>query len=663
MPPPLHFAFVLHNHQPVGQLPEEFDRNYAQAYRPFLDVVERFPGVRLGLHISGVLLDWLWRYQPDYVARLQRLVDRGQVEILTGGHYEPMLALLPDRDKHGQIRRLTQRIEELFGLTPRGLWLAERVWEPHLARPLAEAGVAYTLLDSILFEQLGLAEEETFGYFLTEEQGATVGVFPINQTVRQAIPFESPEAVLELLRARAAEGPPRLVVFADDGEKFGGWPKTHQTCYGEGWLERFCTLLQHQADWLHLTTLGDWYASQPARGLIYLPTGSYQEMLAWSGGYWRNFLRRYEEANWMHKRMLLASEHVGALAAQLAATEPDDPRRVTLQEAQEALWKGQCNCGYWHGVFGGLYLKHIRGAVYRNLLRAEKQVETAEDLGTAWVVAEEKDLDRDGQTEVLLRTPRLLAVLAPARGGALVELDERTSAWNLLATLRRRREAYHTDEDRAPVDWYPRAALLDHFLHPDTTLASFQQAAYGEQGDFVTGGYDREVYEDETQAVVRLARRGQVWIGARAGPVQVEKSLILPAGAAHFRVLYHVTNLAPHPAEFGFGVESNLVLAGDELPQWGYRPADEGDWLSLQQTAAHEGVTDLQLRDQWLPLSLALTFTVPAGLWHVPIHTLSRAVTQLERAHQCSAFLAHWPLSLGPGERWEMEMRWVLAGD
>ena len=36
------------------------------------------------------------------------------------------------------------------------------------------------------------------------------------------------------------------------------------------------------------------------------------------------------------------------------------------------LYRSQCNDAYWHGVFGGLYLNHLREAAYSNLLRAER---------------------------------------------------------------------------------------------------------------------------------------------------------------------------------------------------------------------------------------------------------------------------------------------------
>jgi alpha-amylase len=41
-------------------------------------------------------------------------------------------------------------------------------------------------------------------------------------------------------------------------------------------------------------------------------------------------------------------------------------------EARRELYRGQCNCSYWHGVFGGLYLGHLRFAVYKHLLAAER---------------------------------------------------------------------------------------------------------------------------------------------------------------------------------------------------------------------------------------------------------------------------------------------------
>ena len=81
------------------------------------------------LHFSGCLLEWLEANAPDVTDRICALVERGQVELMTGGFYEPILAALPRRDQVGQIRMLTDHLAHNYGATQTGLWLTERVWE------------------------------------------------------------------------------------------------------------------------------------------------------------------------------------------------------------------------------------------------------------------------------------------------------------------------------------------------------------------------------------------------------------------------------------------------------------------------------------------------------------------------------------------------------
>ncbi|HET9233042.1 MAG TPA: hypothetical protein VFP10_02750, partial [Candidatus Eisenbacteria bacterium] len=143
--PSITFLLVIHNHQPLGNFEHVLERVYDEAYAPFFDVLARHPGVKIGAHHSGSLLAWLERAHPEYLERLRHLVERGQVELLTGGFHEPVLAAIPEDDRRGQIAKQTAWLTSRFGRKPVGLWLAERVWEPDLAGSLAEAGVKYTL--------------------------------------------------------------------------------------------------------------------------------------------------------------------------------------------------------------------------------------------------------------------------------------------------------------------------------------------------------------------------------------------------------------------------------------------------------------------------------------------------------------------------------------
>ena len=140
VPARISLALAIHNHQPVGNFGWVFAEVFEQAYAPLVEALERHPTVRVALHYTGPLLEWFRAERPEFVERLRGLVARGQVEIVGGGYYEPVLASLPERDRIGQLRRMADELESLFGTRPRGAWLAERVWEPNVPTSLVAAG-------------------------------------------------------------------------------------------------------------------------------------------------------------------------------------------------------------------------------------------------------------------------------------------------------------------------------------------------------------------------------------------------------------------------------------------------------------------------------------------------------------------------------------------
>ena len=171
MAPRIALALAIHNHQPVGNFGWVFAEVFDQAYAPMVDALGRHPGVRVALHYTGPLLEWLSAERPSFVEDLRALVARGQVELMGGGLYEPILASLPERDRVAQLARMADRIEDFGGRRPHGAWLAERVWEPDLPTALAEAGYDWTILDDAHFRAASIAEENLWGAYTTEDQG------------------------------------------------------------------------------------------------------------------------------------------------------------------------------------------------------------------------------------------------------------------------------------------------------------------------------------------------------------------------------------------------------------------------------------------------------------------------------------------------------------
>ena len=705
----------IHNHQPVGNLPDVFEEAYRRAYLPLLEAFERFPDVKFVLHNSGPLLEWYEEHAPEYIERLARLAARGQVEILTGGFYEPILCSVPERDALGQIAKMTDRAEACFGVRPRGMWLAERVWEPHLARTLARAGVEYLPLDDYEFRLAGLADEDLVGYFVTDDQGYSVGVFPISRPLRYSIPFKEPNEVLGHLRALAERVPGACAVFGDDGEKFGVWPTTYRHVYGRGWLDRFLTVLVENNDWLRTATFAEVVEREPPRGRVYLPTASYPEMMEWalptparkmygalraelaergvadewapflSGGTWRNFIAKYDESNVMVRKMLRVSGKIaelerGVRLAGLPGGQPnswhseasgrDRPLGTgALVEARNELWKGQCNCAYWHGVFGGLYLPHLRSAVYQHLIAAENLVDAGRE--GRWDSAEVVDHDLDGEKEVLLESQWANVYLAPARGGTIFELDLRRVCWNVIGTMSRYEEAYHevlkdaatrversdavasihdgvTAKERGlerlvVADPWPRRAARDLFLSKETEHGDLERARARDMSDFAAGRYAFELARSEGGVGVVMRRTGRV----ASALVELEKSVWLTS-SGDLRVEYVLE--ADGALDCLFATEWNLAFLTDS-PELVYMEDSRRNRIGVRERIAIAGASGLRLTDAIRKQRLSLEWDPSATLWAYPIETVSQSDGGLERVFQGTSLVVAWALPVSAGER------------
>jgi alpha-amylase len=691
MPKTIRFVFGLHCHQPVGNFDQVFRQATEKSYRPFLQALERHPSVKVTLHYTGILLDWLKRNDPALIGLIRSLVARGQVEMMTGGFYEPILAVIPDADKLGQIRKQTAWLKQELGADARGLWLAERVWEPQLPAALRQAGVEFLTLDDSHFKASGVSGDALYGRYVTEELGQTVEVFPILEPLRYLIPFRPAQETIDFLASIATEDGSRVAVMADDGEKFGVWPDTYGWVFEQGWLEDFFSRLEANASWLKTTSFAEARAATAPLGRIYLPTASYTEMMEWAlpaasaakleeamawvkraghagdygvflrGGFWRNFFAKYDESNSMHKKMLDTGRRVEALQAK-------DPALAAA--AREHLWAGQCNCAYWHGVFGGLYLNHLRSAIYRELVAADAMAHRALQGSLPFAGHRRLDFDADGREELILESDKLFVALDPARGGRLFELDDRDRAFNLGDTMTRRREAYHAKllqsgggegsgdgvasiHDRVRVkepglekllvfDPGRRASLVDHFLPLDEPLEAFAQARSRELGDFWDGAYSAHAEGGSAT----LQRLGSV----DGQSVHVSKSVAIKPGSAELSFLYRVENRSEKPLKARLGVEFNFGLLAGDAPDRYYKVAGAKLEGSRFNSFLELGpVSEAALVDEWLDLALTLRFAQKADLGGLPIETISQSEGGFERVYQNTLLLPRWSLDLAPG--------------
>jgi len=691
------FALVIHSHQPVGNFDNVIEEAYRKSYAPFLDALALHPNIRVSLHYSGNLLEWIERRHPEFFEQLRTLVKREQVELLGGGYFEPILPAIPDIDKVAQIKRLADYIEERFGKRPQGAWVAERVWEPCLAKPLAEAGVAYTVLDDTHFLAAGLEPWELRGTYVTEEAGLPLRLVPSLKALRYTIPFREPEETIRILH-EGIEQPHALFAMGDDCEKFGVWPGTYDHCYRNGWLERFFRAIEEASSWLETTTVSTYLAARPPLGRVYLPAASYPEMMEWAlptnvsrelkacleeteknhylrrfqrfmrGGLWRNFLSKYSESNQIQKLSLRLSRRWQE-AAQAAVN--DSRRTQLLEQARTHLLAAQCNDAYWHGVFGGLYATHLRTALIRHLIQAESLLDQLEEGKQGLTIhLETTDFDADGQAEILVEDPTCAMIVRPADGGTVSSLRFKRCHAELINSLMRRPEPYHeVVRQRVATRQGPREGPLsihDVILNKESNLDALLRYDRYARHAFRTlvfpAGKRWEDYERlQLQEHEELA--GGPWRVVREKPpgtLELRCETPLQAGdcrmqlTATKRIVSKTSETSWHlecrsslstdracPVPLALGLELVFNLLAPEAHDRYFVANDVRRPLDFRGEIT---APRLGLVDEWQRVRITLE-AHPAGRWWItPIEAVSQSESGIERVYQGSAILLVWKI-------------------
>lgn len=693
-------ALLIHSHQPVGNFDRVIEEAYQKSYLPFAETLLAHPRIRLSLHYSGVLLDWLEAHHPEYFEKLRQLVQGGRAELVGGGYYEPILPAIPDFDKKAQIRKLAEYLHHHFGLRPRGAWVAERVWEPSLAEPLAEAGVEYAVLDDTHFLAAGLEPHQLHGTYITEALGRALCLVPSLKALRYTIPFREPEETLQVLR-EGLNLPERLFAAGDDCEKFGVWPGTYDHCYKNKWLEKFFERLEASGDWLETITVADYLQAHPPLGRIYLPTASYAEMMEWAlppasarefkacveeserltsaerfrrflrGGLWQNFLAKYSESNQLHKFMLDLRRRWHEVRK---APPTGDESQALLAEAHTHLLAGQCNDAYWHGIFGGLYAPHLRSAVLQKLIRAESLLDQVEaNPSNPGLSVQSRDFDADGQDEILVSNAHLGMVLRPSDGGTVSSLRFKPAGVELINSLMRRPEAYHESvrqkasareapgEGPASIheqvwskepnlrellryDRYARQVFRTYLFPAGKQLEDYDHLRLDENRELAGGSWS--LVGDDASRTKSFELEKEVTIpfdGTEhelSATKTIKSSTRKGAWRLECRSALSTEHGIPVPLALGLELVFNL-LAGDAPDR--YFQANQTRW-----PLEFKGEIDtpqLMLVDEWQGIKISLEAHPTPRWWIVPIETISQSESGFERVYQGSAILAVWKIT------------------
>lgn len=654
MTQPVSLLFGVHAHQPVGNFPDVLNDAHLRCYKPFLHVLYRYPDFRFSVHFSGWLLDYLLQHYPEDMALLRDMVARQQVELFGAGDTEPVLAVIPNRDRIGQIEAFSNKLAQKLGQRPQGAWLTERVWESTVIPALADCGIRYVTVDDYHFLCAGKTAAELNGYFTTEEDSHKLDLFPISESLRYKIPFSPAEETIAHLESLADQqsNTSAAAIYFDDIEKFGIWPETYQWVYEKGWLEHFIQGVLASAK-IRTRHYSEYHASEKTRGVVYLPTVSYIEMNEWTlpassastyadlvqqaktsgwyeqkkaflrGGIWKNFFSRYPESNWMHKRML-------GLSARLAAL----PAEQRTNEMQQKLYESQANDAYWHGLFGGLYLPHLRRAVYNGLVELEALLDACAPRPAYFI----EDIDLDGVAEAFLQNGTLQAVLKLDRFASICELDAYRLKHNFGDTLRCQDEHYYRKIQPGADHSSAQTAGGIASAHD---RVSYKHEINAE--DIVTDDHPRSLFVDRLNGMFITYRSMAAALEnnhfqSENTPYPIHKHVMLDDN--RLQVSYRFTAKLAH----GFSTEINLALpscdgVGGHYSYQGKIPGGFGQLLELT------GLTEITLNDDTLGGSIVLKTSSPVTLRAQPHFSVSQSESGFEKIMQAAVLLLEWAVT------------------
>ena len=687
------FAMAIHFHQPVGNFDHVIENACNKCYLPFLSVLEKYPSIKINIHFTGCLLEWIEDKNPILFKKIRKLANSGQVELLGGGFYEPILPSIPKRDRLSQIKMLSEYIDHNFQQRPKGAWVAERVWEPSLPSDMNDADIKYVILDDTHFMYSGIEREKMNNYYVTEDNGKTIFVFPSDKELRYCIPYKLPVESIAYMKKVLAYNSNPVFIYGDDGEKFGEWPGTYKWVYEEKWLENFFQELVDNSDWLETMKISDIVSRQRPLDRVYLSTASYDEMLQWAlpagsqesmenvikdiqysgkenfyrpfikGGFWRNFLSKYPESNNMNKKMIYVSNRLD----EIKQTNEYDEKEI--KDIEKYILRGQCNCAYWHGVFGGLYLYHLRNTIYHNLIKSEKMMDTLVYGQKNFCKIKEIDIDADGYQEVIMENRSLYLCFDPEEGGALKEFDSKKNCHNFINSLARRKESYHrkileklqqkcndNNQDEFKIDkeiegniyydWYNRYSFLDHFISTDVDIDSFSRCQYHETGDFVKEAYYHKITVKEDAVSLFMKKDG--WVSG--APVCIEKNITLTKDGSYFIVNYEINNTGRNKLKTILGIELNLTLPFADWEEYFISSDDSKEKISLKKKTVLNNLKKIKVND-----SQELLYQIECNenikeLWTFPVKTVSQSEKAYDFNYQSTVFLPVFEIEIEEGK-------------
>ena len=615
-----------------GHLSSDTERelDHIKNYVELITLLNNFQNLKITIHFSGSLISYLDKNFSDFSNKIRTLLDRNQIELFGGGRYEPIFPFIPKEDRQSQLLLMNRLLDHTFGYTPNGAWITESVWEPSLALDFAKSRIQYACLSKDYFISQGIEEKDIFGYYLTEEEGRKLAIFPISNKLNSLMMKYTPQELINNISENTESS--FVLIYEgliDSVDKLS-------------WLNTFFQLLEKDNKNIETKLFNDYFINNKPTGRIYLPTLQdikLQDISLPS----KNFLLKCHEANLLHKKMLRVSKKINS------AKEGKSRFKVIkemISQAQDLLLKGQNSAIYCNYNFNGIYSPYERHSTYSNLIKAENLIDAASRQGSSWIQASETDYDCDGNDEIIIETESQNIYLSSALGGTILEHDFRPKNINLTNTI---------SQEKEPL----KLSLIDHFLPTSTTLQECKLSQMKHLTKEIIYPYQVEKIKakEETCKVTFTSNINLINL-ENTPDIELKKQINVRSGDSSMVFNYTLTNKSHFKAEFLFGIEFNLNIApkGNEESYF-YLNGDINSKTpdsDLKSTEELNEINQISACNKTLGIIFNLSWNHLSTLFRFPIETMTLKDKKLEKLFQGTTILPTWHLILEPETTWEL---------
>ncbi|MCL2600446.1 MAG: DUF1926 domain-containing protein, partial [Treponema sp.] len=526
----------------------------------------------------------------------------------------------------GQVELLTTYIRKQFGKRPLGCRLPEYVWEQGLVSPLASCGMGFTFLSERQFAMAGAPADSPC---ICEDQGKTIMVFPVSQTLEAAFAGKGVSAMLEgMSRSKTGGGETTVSVFmesvaaAGDEQPDAAW-------------NRFFDELSLCEQFAETVTPGKLYKRLQGLRKIYVPDSAGNENAVPA----RRFVIEHPQAGGLYSKMIFTNMRVNQVRG-------DKSRK---HSAHEELWKAQGSAIFCRTGRHGIHDNALRNAAYSAMLGAERITREASKFKPSLLPF---DFDMDGEAEWLFHETKLNCYVRP-RGGSIFELDYLPKTWNYLDT------------------GGGRTAFADRLLPPGSKVESLETGPV--KGARICSGERYEPADlDKVRRKLRMVSHALpeqpdgVAGGIRPyGSIEIEKNIAMKKDTVC--VGYTLANRGTAAESFCFSPEVDLSLPGETDAYARFyvcKPGDEAPKGSgptkpafppgeaLVSGVAH-GVDGIKIHDIRNEVQITLTANKPFDARVLPLHLLDDATGA--RLFQAFCIMPLLGVALEAGETWKVE--------